>query len=249
MGTAPHAPSRAPARMVVPHPALIAVPLPAPAVVPLPVLTALPLPAPTVVLISVPTVGLLPAPTAVPLPTPRAMPLPAPTAVPLPTPGTLPVPLVPISMPTAVPLLTPAVVPRPESAALPQPEPAALSFPAIGCGPNDPYWGVGVCLSRHRRRSLVRHFRSLAAIDYAAHRRWLRATGMPQLELWLTHFQHKPRRRLIKVDGRVSVSDVRRHCGRLRTTVNASQLWKACRRCFKASPICTQPPRSTMEAR
>ena len=36
VGTAPHAPSRAPAQMVVPHTALIAVPLPTPAVVPLP---------------------------------------------------------------------------------------------------------------------------------------------------------------------------------------------------------------------
>ena len=105
----------------------------------------------------------LPAPTAVPLPTPTAMPLPAPTAGPLPTPGALPVPLVPFPMPTAVPLHTPAVVPQAESAALP--------FPAIGCRPNGPYWGVGVCLSRH-----------------PAHERRLRATGTPRLELWPTHF-------------------------------------------------------------
>ena len=106
---------------------------------------------------SAPTAMPLPAPTAVPLPTPRATPLPASTAVPLPIPGTLPVPLVPIPMPTAVPLPTPAVVP--------QPEPAALPFPAVGCGPNGPYWwGVGVCLSRHRRlRSLACHFRSHGA--------------------------------------------------------------------------------------
>ena len=91
-------------------------------------------------------------------PAPTAMPLPAPTAVPLPTPGALPVPLVPLPMPTVVPLPTPAVVPQAESAALP--------FPAIGRGPNDPYWGVGVCLSRHPARG-----------------RRLRATGTPQLEL------------------------------------------------------------------
>ena len=89
--------------------------------------------------------------------------LPAPTAVPLPTPGALPVPLVPLPMPTAVPLPTPAVVPQAESSALP--------FPAIGCGPNGPYWGVGVCLSR-----------------LPAHGRRLRATGTPLLELWPTHF-------------------------------------------------------------
>jgi hypothetical protein len=105
-----------------------------------------------------PTAMPLPAPTAVPLPMPMAMPLPAPTAVPLPTPGALPVPLVPLPMPTVVPLPTPAVVP--------QAEPAALPFPAIGRGPNDPYWGVGVCLSRHPARG-----------------RRLRATGTPQLEL------------------------------------------------------------------
>ena len=114
--------------------------------------TAMPLPAPT----AVP----LPMPMAMPLPAPMpmAMPLPAPTAVPLPTPGALPVPLVPLPMPTAVPLPTPAVVPQAESAALP--------FPAIGRGPNDPYWGVGVCLSRHPARG-----------------RRLRATSTPQLEL------------------------------------------------------------------
>ena len=135
--------------------------LPAPAVVPLPGSRAT-MPAPTALCHfqsqrpSAPTAMPLPAPTAVPLPTPRAMPLPAPTAVPLPTPGALPVPLVPIPMPTAVPLPTPAaVMPRPESAAMP--------FPAFGCGPNDPYWGVGVCLSRHRRRSLACHFRSHGA--------------------------------------------------------------------------------------
>ena len=34
---------------------------------------------------------------------------------------------------------------------------------------------------------------------------------------------------------------VHRHCGRLRTTVNASQLWEACRRCIKHFPSLPGP--------
>ena len=45
------------------------------------------------------------------------------------------------------------------------------------------------------------------------------------------------------------VSRVHRHCGRLRTTVNASQLWEACRRCFKHLPSLPSPQEAQMEAR
>ena len=44
------------------------------------------------------------------------------------------------------------------------------------------------------------------------------------------------------------VSSVHRHCGRLRTTVNAFQLWEACRRCFKHLPSLPSP-KAQMEAR